>query len=157
MLPLHCVFQRRPPPPKPPLSYWRLKVKWPAATAELGSTGLRSRGGGLQVEARLTKQRPGTMRAVIAPKAAAVENFAIGSGGRAPLAFSLLCSSVSAVAGYNGQVPSPPRSPSKSLGALHHNSLLPECVVTFRHPAPPRPPRLPSHNFGNFQNLHLAR
>ncbi len=49
------------------------------------------------------KQTPGTMRQVIAPKAAAVENFE-RSTGAAPMAFSLLCSSVSAVAGYSGQV-----------------------------------------------------
>ena len=57
----------------------------------------------LQVEARIMKQTPGTMRAVICPKAAAVENFERDSSG-APLTFSLLCSSVSAVAGYSGQV-----------------------------------------------------
>lgn len=43
------------------------------------------------------------MRQVIAPKAAAVENFE-RSVAAAPMAFSLLCSSVSAVAGYSGQV-----------------------------------------------------
>lgn len=43
------------------------------------------------------------MRQVIAPKAAAVENFG-RSLPAAPMAFSLLCSSVSAVAGYSGQV-----------------------------------------------------
>ena len=70
------------------------------------------------------KQRPGTMRAVIAPKAAAVENFARGSTGHAPLAFSLLCSSVSAVAGYSGQVASvtaPPPSHRSSARNLHHS------------------------------------
>lgn len=81
---------------------------------------------GPQVEARLMKQRPGTMRAVIAPKAAAVENFARGSAGRAPLAFSLLCSSVSAVAGYSGQVASAPASPPShrtSARSLHPSSI----------------------------------
>jgi hypothetical protein len=43
------------------------------------------------------------MRQVIAPKAAAVENFG-HSLAPAPMTFSLLCSSVSAVAGYSGQV-----------------------------------------------------
>ncbi len=48
------------------------------------------------------KQGPQTMRQVIAPKAGAVQNFSTHAA-VAPLDFSLLCSSVSAVAGYSGQ------------------------------------------------------
>lgn len=72
------------------------------------------------------KQRPGTMRAVIAPKVAAVQNFAHGSGGLTPLAFSLLCSSVSAIAGYSGQVlrPPPPPHPSPLVSPPVAHALL---------------------------------
>ena len=48
------------------------------------------------------KQGPQTMRQVIAPKAGAVQNFSAHAA-MAALDFSLLCSSVSAVAGYSGQ------------------------------------------------------
>ena len=57
----------------------------------------------MQIEARIAKATPGVMRQVIAPKAASVENFG-RSLAAAPMTFSLLCSSVSAVAGYSGQV-----------------------------------------------------
>ena len=53
----------------------------------------------VQVEARLTKQSPFTMRPVIAPKVGGAQNLAAAAGS-CPLAFSLLCSSVSAVAGF---------------------------------------------------------
>ena len=49
------------------------------------------------------KQGPQTMRHVIAPKAGAVQTFSICAA-MVPLNFSMLCSSVSAVAGYSGQV-----------------------------------------------------
>ena len=49
------------------------------------------------------KQGPQTMRQVIAPKVGAVQNFATCAAA-APLQYSLLCSSVSAIAGYSGQV-----------------------------------------------------
>ena len=48
------------------------------------------------------KQGPQTMRQVIAPKAGAVQNIATCAAA-ASLQFSLLCSSVSAIAGYSGQ------------------------------------------------------
>jgi KR domain len=57
----------------------------------------------VQIEARIAKATPGVMRQVIAPKAAAVENFGCRLAAT-PMVFSLLCSSVSAVAGYSGQV-----------------------------------------------------
>ena len=54
-----------------------------------------------QVEAPLMKQTPQSLRQVIAPKAGAVQNFHTCAGASA-LGFSLLCSSVSSVAGYSG-------------------------------------------------------
>ncbi|KAK9803914.1 hypothetical protein WJX72_004698 [[Myrmecia] bisecta] len=56
---------------------------------------------GLQVEARLLKQSAQSMRAVIAPKAGALQNLGDRSGA-APLAFNLLFSSVSSIAGFSG-------------------------------------------------------
>lgn len=55
----------------------------------------------LQVEARLMKQTPLTMRQVIAPKAGAVQNLSVSTAAL-PLTFSLMCSSVSSIAGYSG-------------------------------------------------------
>lgn len=56
---------------------------------------------GVQVEARLLKQTPSTMRAAAAPKLAAFERCALASLG-APVASSLLFSSVSSVTGNAG-------------------------------------------------------
>ena len=69
----------------------------------IGCDGEVLKASAVQVEARLMKQGPQTMRQVMAPKAGAVQNFGTCAAA-APLDFSLLCSSVSAVAGYSGQV-----------------------------------------------------
>ena len=53
------------------------------------------------MEAPLSKQTPQTLRQVVATKVGAVENFH-NSAAALPLDFSLLCSSVSSVAGYSG-------------------------------------------------------
>lgn len=53
------------------------------------------------MEAPLGKQSPHTLRQVVATKVGAVENFH-NSAAALPLDFSLLCSSVSSVAGYSG-------------------------------------------------------
>lgn len=54
-----------------------------------------------QVEARLLKQTPGTMRAVIAPKVGAVQNMG-GAASLAAVSRTLMFSSVSSIAGFSG-------------------------------------------------------
>lgn len=55
----------------------------------------------MQVEARLPKQTLSTMRQIIAPKLAAVQN-CVDSSLRSPIAMSMLFSSVSSIAGNSG-------------------------------------------------------
>lgn len=54
---------------------------------------------GLQAEARLLRQRPGTLRQAVAPKLGALQAADEAGAARQPLAFTLLFSSVSSIAG----------------------------------------------------------